>query len=60
MLLPGYCHGAWGCYHYQVTSGIPLVDEEGNKLGTSIVAAQHAIPKVVESRITIAAPGMRK
>lgn len=42
----------------ELKDGIPLVDEEGNKLGTSIVAAQHAIPKVVESRITIAAPGM--
>uniref|UniRef100_A0A8C5W6T5 Sidoreflexin n=1 Tax=Microcebus murinus TaxID=30608 RepID=A0A8C5W6T5_MICMU len=38
--------------------GIPVTDENGNRLGESANAAQQAIAQVVVSRILMAAPGM--
>ena len=38
--------------------GIPVTDENGNRLGESANAAKQAITQVVVSRILMAAPGM--
>ncbi|XP_016277885.2 sideroflexin-1-like [Monodelphis domestica] len=38
--------------------GIPVTDENGNRLGESVNAAQQAVAQVVVSRILMAAPGM--
>lgn len=38
--------------------GIPVTDEEGNRLGESASAAQQAIAQVVVSRIGMAVPAM--
>ncbi|UYV75897.1 SFXN1, partial [Cordylochernes scorpioides] len=42
----------------EMREGIPVVDENGNKLGDSQVAAKSAITQVVFSRIGMAMPGM--
>merc|ERR1712224_482749 len=42
----------------ELVDGVVITDAEGNKLGTSSLAAQRAITKVTISRVTIAAPGM--
>ncbi|KAM9532025.1 sideroflexin-1 isoform 2-T4 [Guaruba guarouba] len=42
----------------EIKFGIPVMDENGNRLGDSSKAAQQAIAQVVISRILMAAPGM--
>ncbi len=42
----------------ELKEGIAIVDENGNRLGNSKIAAKWAIAQVVLSRIGMAAPGM--
>ncbi|XP_026774448.3 sideroflexin-1 [Pangasianodon hypophthalmus] len=42
----------------ELKHGIPVMDENGNRLGESSKAAQQAISQVVISRILMASPGM--
>ncbi|KAL8211962.1 UNVERIFIED_CONTAM: Sideroflexin-1 [Gekko kuhli] len=42
----------------ELKHGIPITDENGNRLGESTKAAEQAILQVVVSRILMAAPGM--
>ena len=42
----------------ELTNGIPVFDENGNRLGVSRRAATSAIAQVVVSRILMATPGM--
>ena len=42
----------------ELNEGLLVVDENGNKIGQSKVAAKWAIAQVVMSRIAMAAPGM--
>lgn len=42
----------------ELKHGIPIMDENDNRLGESSKAAQQAISQVVVSRILMAAPGM--
>ncbi|GAB6029570.1 Sideroflexin-1 [Chamberlinius hualienensis] len=42
----------------ELRMGIPVVDENGNKLGDSVTAARIGIAQVVLSRIGMATPGM--
>lgn len=42
----------------ELVHGIPVVDENGNKVGESKIAARWAISMVVLSRVGMAAPGM--
>lgn len=44
----------------ELTNGIPVFDENGNRVGTSSRAAASAITQVVVSRIVMAMPGMSK
>lgn len=44
----------------ELISGIPVFDENGNRVGESKRAAASAISQVVVSRILMATPGMRK
>jgi hypothetical protein len=39
-------------------NGIPIFDENGNRMGESKMAAKSAISQVVVSRICMATPGM--
>jgi K+/H+ antiporter YhaU regulatory subunit KhtT len=42
----------------EVQEGIPVVDENGNRIGESKVAAKTGITAVTLSRILMASPGM--
>lgn len=42
----------------EIQEGLLIVDENGNKLGTSPIAAKKAISQVVMSRIGMCVPGM--
>lgn len=42
----------------ELQHGIPITDENDNRLGESTKAAQQAITQVVVSRILMASPGM--
>lgn len=44
--------------HRELKHGIPVTDENDNRLGESTKAAQQAISQVVISRILMASPGM--
>lgn len=44
----------------ELQEGVTLIDENGNKLGESKIAAKNAISMVVLSRIAMATPGMCK
>lgn len=46
------------CPRRELKLGIPITDENGNRLGESVAAAQKAILQVVVSRIGMAAPAM--
>lgn len=46
------------CPCRELKLGIPVTDENGNRLGESTAAAQKAIFQVVVSRIGMAAPAM--
>lgn len=46
------------CPYRELKVGIPITDENGNRLGESTAAAQKAIFQVVVSRIGMAAPAM--
>lgn len=50
------------CFSYvyirELKHGIPVTDENDNRLGESSEAAQQAITQVVVSRILMASPGM--
>lgn len=46
------------CPRRELKLGIPVTDENGNRLGESVAAAQKAILQVVVSRIGMAAPAM--
>lgn len=48
------------CPYRELKVGIPITDENGNRLGESTAAAQKAIFQVVVSRIGMAAPAMGK
>lgn len=48
------------CFFRELKYGIPVTDEEGNRLGESASAAQQAIVQVVVSRIGMAVPAMGK
>lgn len=45
-------------FYRELKFGIPIMDEQGNRLGESKKAAQKAIVQVVISRIGMAAPAM--
>jgi hypothetical protein len=45
-------------FNRELKEGILIVDENGNRLGNSKIAAKWAIAQVVLSRIGMAAPGM--
>lgn len=45
-------------YSRELKYGIPVTDENGNKLGESANAAKQAIVQVVVSRIGMAVPAM--
>jgi len=42
----------------ELTDGITIFDENGNRLGESTTAAKSAIAQVVFSRVMMATPGM--
>ena len=42
----------------ELKHGIPITDENDNRLGESTTAAKQAISQVVVSRILMASPGM--
>jgi len=42
----------------ELIGGIPVTDEQGNRLGTSKIAARQAVMLTVVSRVSMAAPGM--
>ncbi|XP_046562775.1 sideroflexin-1-like isoform X1 [Haliotis rubra] len=42
----------------ELMNGIPILDEDGNRVGTSTRAATSAITQVVISRVMMATPGM--
>lgn len=42
----------------ELREGIPITDENGNRLGVSAIAAKDGITQVVLSRIGMAVPGM--
>lgn len=58
------CEGFYNCYLFSSSSsrelkyGIPVTDENGNRLGESPNAAKQAIMQVVVSRIGMAVPAM--
>jgi hypothetical protein len=44
----------------ELQEGVPVVDDNGNKLGQSKIAAKTGIIAVVLSRVGMASPGMGK
>jgi len=42
----------------EIQDGIPVLDENGNRIGNSSIAAKRAISQVIVSRISMAVPGM--
>lgn len=50
----------WLSHKRELFNGIPIFDQNGNRLGESTMAAKSAITQVVVSRILMATPGMSK
>jgi len=42
----------------EIFNGVPVTDENGNRIGTSAIAAKRAVQLTVISRVTMALPGM--
>ncbi len=47
-------------YFRELSHGIPVFTEDGERVGESVTAAKKGITQVVISRIVMAAPGMGK
>ena len=60
-VLQYYCDTLWFVFIFsEIINGIKVYDKDGQELGLSQRAAVKGITQVVTSRITMAAPGMRK
>lgn len=59
-MFSNFIHVSFGSHKRELFNGIPIFDQNGNRLGESTMAAKSAITQVVVSRILMATPGMSK